>query len=189
MSRKKKLTGAKTVTFGIDTSGFESLLEGLGEAAEEAVRPAAQAGTQVLYEQVLRNVSKIGFVTGNLMQSIYQVYSKDNSGPLVATYHVSWNHIKAPHGHLLEFGHWQRYAVRVTNKHGWRTMVRPEKIGTPKPKQKAPQAEKDAYYLPRPGGPVYVPGKAFMRNALATTPNQVLDAMRGKIFEAWDKVK
>lgn len=189
MSRKKKLTGAKTVTFGIDTSGFEGLLADLGDAAEEAVRPAAQAGAQVLYDAVKANVGKIGKVSGNLAASIYQAYSQDNSGPLVATYHVSWNHIKAPHGHLLEFGHWQRYAVRITSKHGWRTMVRPEKIGTPKPKQKAPQAEKDAYYLPRPGGPVYVPGKAFMRNALATTPNQVLDAMRGKIFEAWDKVK
>lgn len=188
MSRKKKLTGAKTVTFGMDTSGFESLLDELGDATEKAVRPAAQAGTQVLYDQVLRNVSKIGFVTGNLMQAIYQAYSKDNSGPLAATYHVSWNHIKAPHGGLVEYGHWQRYAVRITPK-GWRTMVRPEMMGKPKPKKRASQAEKDAYYLPRPGGPVYAPGKAFMRNALATTPNQVLDAMQSKIFEAWDKVK
>src|SRR5205085_5719958 len=41
---------------------------------------------------------------GALKASIYQVFSKDNSGSGHATYHVSWNAKKAPHGHLVEFG-------------------------------------------------------------------------------------
>lgn len=187
-NRRARHARLHSKTFSIDTSGFESLLNDLGDAAEGAVRPAAQAGAQVLYDAVKLNVSKIGSVTGNLASSIYQVYSQDNSSDVRSTYHVSWNYMNAPHAGLLEYGHWQRYAVRITPK-GWRTMVRPEMMGKPRPKKRASQAEKDAYYLPRPGGPVYVPGKAFMRNALATVPNQVLDAMRGKIFEAWDKVK
>lgn len=187
--RRIRLSGRNTDSFTLDTSGFESFLEDLGAAAEEAVRPAAQAGAQVLYDKVLQNALGIGYVTGNLAQSIYQVYSQVNSGPLTAAYHVSWNHTKAPHGGLVEFGHWQRYAVAITDKHGWVTLIRPEKAGQPKPRRRASQAEKDAYYVPRPGGPVYVPGKAFMRNALAVAPNGVMEAMRSKIFEAWDKVK
>jgi len=181
--------GRNTSTLSVDTSGFESLLNDLGDAAEEAVRPAAQAGAQVLYEAVQGNVAKIGRVSGNLAASIYQVYSQTNSGPLTAVYHVSWNHTKAPHGGLIEYGHWQRYQV-VQGKGGKLvTAVRPEMAGQRKPRRHASQAEKDAYYVPRPGGPVYVPGKAFMRNALAVAPNGVMEAMRSKIFEAWDKVK
>ena len=41
---------------------------------------------------------------GLLKGSIYQVYSKSNSGADHATYHISWNHHIAPHGHLVENG-------------------------------------------------------------------------------------
>lgn len=181
--------GRNTVTAAVDTSGFEQFLEALADETEVAVRPAAQAGTQVLYEAVKLNVSKIGRVSGNLAESIYQVYSRDHSGPLTATYHVSWNHKKAPHGGLVEYGHWQRYQVRQTKAGKWVTMIRPDKAGQPKPKRRASQAEKDAYYVPRPGGPIYVPGKAFMRQALAVTPEAVRQAMQRVIFDTWDKVK
>lgn len=187
--RRIRLSGRNTDSFTLDTSGFESFLEDLGAAAEEAVRPAAQAGAQVLYDAVKINVSRIGRVSGNLAASIYQAYSQTNSGPLTATYHVSWNHTKAPHGGLVEFGHWQRYQIVRTKGGKLVTAVRPEKAGQSKPRRRASQAEKDAYYVPRPGGPVYVPGKAFMRGALATHSAQALEAAGKVIFEAWDKVK
>ena len=45
------------------------------------------------------------FYSGNLRDSIYQVYSKDNSlDNKIATYHVSWNAKKAPYGHMVENG-------------------------------------------------------------------------------------
>lgn len=179
--------GRNTSTLTVDTSGFESLLNDLGAAAEEAVRPAAQAGAQVLYDAVKANVSKIGRVSGNLATAIYQAYSQTNSGPLTATYHVSWNHTKAPHGGLVEFGHWQRYQVVMTAK-GWVTLKRPGSVGKKKPRRRASQAEKDAYYMPRSGGPVYVPGKAFMRSALATHGARVIDAAGKVIFDALSKV-
>ena len=89
-------------------------LDAVTEEAEKAMRPAAQAGIQVLYDEVLLRVpvndrarkTKSGRVIppGALKASIYQVFSEDNSGKGFATYHCSWNHIKAPHGHLVENG-------------------------------------------------------------------------------------
>jgi HK97 gp10 family phage protein len=89
-------------------------LDALAAAAETNVRPAAQAGAQVLYEEVLQRVpvakrartTKGGKVIppGALKASIYQAFSEDNSTADRATYHISWNHRKAPHGHLVEFG-------------------------------------------------------------------------------------
>lgn len=97
-----------------DASELMDSLDGITEAAEENIRPAAQAGIQVLYDELLLRVpvstkikkKKSGRVIapGALKASIYQAFSKDNSGKGFATYHSSWNYRKAPHGHLVEFG-------------------------------------------------------------------------------------
>ena len=154
-----------TLTISVDTSSLNALLDEVEEGLGEAVRPAAQAAAQVLYEQVELNVDRIGRQSGNLSNSIYQAYSRDNSGPGRATYHVGWNSRKAPHGWLLENGFIQRYASYVGKDGKWYTAVRPEMQGKPRPRRRASQAEKDAYYVPRPGGPVQWVGKAFVRNA------------------------
>lgn len=176
------LTGRNTVDIGVDLSGLDDLLQEWGDAVEGATRPAAQAAAQVLYDRVEVNVAAIGYVTGNLRQSIYQAFSATHSSDGIATYHISWNHKEAPHGHLLENGHWQRYAVRITED-GWRTLVRPEKQGTKKPGRRASQAVKDGYYVPRPGGPVYIPGKAFLRRASVVAP-QATHAAREVLLAA-----
>lgn len=100
-----------SVTIHIPTDEIDALINGMADDVEAAVRPAAQAGAQVLYDEVKRNVAGLGRVSGNLDRAIYQAYSKDNSGPGRATYHVSWNAKKAPHGHLVEYGYIQRYRV------------------------------------------------------------------------------
>jgi HK97 gp10 family phage protein len=51
-----------------------------------------------------KNGQKYWFDSGTLRNSIYQVYSKDNSSEGRATYHVAWNHIKCPYGFMVEFG-------------------------------------------------------------------------------------
>lgn len=164
--KRRVLTGQGSFGIHADTSGLESLLDAIGEAAESAVRPAAQAGAQVLYNGVRANVGQIGRVSGNLEKSIYQYYSHEKSVEgLKATYHVSWNHTKAPHGQLLERGWLQRYAVRLSEKGQWVTLVRPEAQGKPKPRRRASQAEKDAYYVPRAGGPRWMPGRWFLARA------------------------
>lgn len=95
----------------IDLRAFDAQIDNFAQRADAAARPAAQAMAQVLYDEVRRNVSRIKRHTGKLASSIYQAYSQDNSGVGRATYHVSWNARKAPHGHLVEFGHLQRYEV------------------------------------------------------------------------------
>lgn len=97
-----------------DTSALDAELDAIAAASQKNIRPAAQAGAQVLYDEVhLRapvaaraRKTKSGRIVepGALKASIYQVYSHDNSTDERATYHVSWNYKKAPHGHLVEFG-------------------------------------------------------------------------------------
>ncbi len=86
---------------------------------------------------MLRNVKRIKKQTGNLEESIYQVYSKDNSGEHKATYHVSWNHLVAPHGFLVEYGHFQKYKVYMGSDGKWYTnkdasLPTPKKVGAQK---------------------------------------------------------
>jgi len=85
-----------------DAGNLIAELENLGKSAGAVVRPSAQTGAQILYDEVK---SRVPVLTGLLSDSIYQVYSQDNSKQEVsATYHVSWNKKKAPHGHLVENG-------------------------------------------------------------------------------------
>lgn len=96
----------------VNLASLQATLRADAQACGDAARPAAQAGAQVLYDEVRRNVARIKRKTGNLAASIYQAYSADNSVPGGrATYHVSWNARRAPHGHLVEFGHMQRYRI------------------------------------------------------------------------------
>lgn len=176
-NRRHTLSGKNTFTLDMDTSGLEALLDELGEEAEEAIRPAAQAGAQVLYNQVKANVAALGRVTGNLDRSIYQVYSETKSGPLLAAYDVSWNHKKAPHGHLVEYGYLQRYRYRPD---GMGPMVRPGMEDKPKPRRRASQAEKDAYYVTL-DQPRQVPGKAFVRRAESAF-DQAFKAAEDELF-------
>jgi hypothetical protein len=123
-----------SMTITANIAGIDSLLDQLADTAEEAARPAAQAGAQVLYDAVKRNVAAIGRVTGNLDRSIYQVYSADESEQGKATYHVSWNHIKAPHGGLVENGHIQRFKVYLGKDGKWYTdkkapLATPRQVG------------------------------------------------------------
>lgn len=145
-------------TVKLDTTPIDRLLDQLGDDIQEALRPAAQAGAQVLYDAVKRNVSNINTVTGNLNNSIYQVYS-DQSHPYKAVYHISWNARKAPHGHLVEYGYIQKYRVIVDKNGDFKTL-----------KSKP---------LPEPK---YIPGKAFVRSA-AMWSDQALAAAEQKLFD------
>ncbi|WP_394488724.1 HK97 gp10 family phage protein [Roseateles sp. BYS96W] len=152
-------------------------LDALAADAHAAARPAAQAAAQVLYDQVKLNVSRLRRVTGNLDRSIYQAFIDGDTTPGRASYRVSWNKTKAPHGFLVEFGYLQRYEIARDSRGRMFPMVRPEMVGQPKPKRSAPQAVKDAYYVPRIGGPRQIPAKAFLRSAAAKMP-QAQAAMR-----------
>lgn len=154
-----------SLTIGVNLDGLNSLIDALAGEAKEAIRPAAQAAAQVLYDNVKGNVEKIGRKTGNLASSIYQVYSESNSNENRAVYQVSWNAKKAPHGGLVEYGHLQRYAVYQRRDGKFITRVRAGMKGKRKPPRRASQATKDAYYVPLPQ-PVQVAAKPFIRPAI-----------------------
>jgi len=185
--RRAKYSGKNSVTMKIDMGSVSDMLAELEGDVHAAVRPAAQAAADVLYRAGLKNVDAIGSVTGNLRRSIYQVFSEDHSkavegGYAKATYHVSWNAKKAPHAHLIEYGWIQRYAVHLGDDGKWHTLVRPEKRGTKRPGRRASQAEKDAYYVVRAGGPVQQPARPFMRPAYYQQ-GAAVEAAKAKFME------
>ncbi len=102
----------------VDIAGFRRQLQATADKMNQATRPAAQAGAQIIYERAkaLAPVSSAAHMfhgshaiygpyrPGTLRDSIYQVFSKDNSFRDVSTYHISWNADKAPYGGMVEFG-------------------------------------------------------------------------------------
>ena len=167
--------GRNSFSLTVDTAGLDAMLRQLGDDAEAAARPAAQAMAQVLYEQVKLNVQALRRVTGNLDRAIYQAFSASNSSPGRATYHVSWNAKKAPHGWLVENGHLQRYAYYQDDQGRVRPMVRPGMEDKPRPRRRASRAEKEAYYVTLPT-PKQVPARSFVRSAYAAKAQDALAA-------------
>lgn len=171
-------------SFDIGIDQLMARVDNFKEVAKTAVRPAAHAASKVFYDEVrARALSVAG--SSRLQASVYEKFIVDSSAGLNGTsakYHISWrkghsqNNKKGQagagglpsvtFGHWLEFGYIQRYAVHKDEETGeWFTLIRPEKRGTPKPKRGASQAQKDAYYVPRPGGPVQWLPKSFLRSS------------------------
>ncbi len=154
----------------VDSSAWDRQLDAIGQGVVEAARPAAQAGAQVLYDAYVSNLARIRRVTGNLRRAAYQAYMDGDTAGGRASYRVSWNTTKAPHGHLIEYGFLQRYEMARDSRGRIFPMVRPEMRGKPKPKRRASQAVKDAYYVPRKGGPLQIAAKAPLRSAASQVP-------------------
>lgn len=171
------------VSLTYDDTGLVGAIDKIVATATDAVRPAAQAGAQVLYDDAKRNVpasteahifqgssykgkkKKNGkkskgsgqqylFYPGNLKDSIYQAFSQDNSGPLVSTYHVAWNHKKAPYGFMVEFGTLRTNRIFQDTNGRWYTTNVKLKV----PKKRA--------------------GKAFLRGAWEAEGQHAIAAMR-----------
>ncbi len=59
---------------------------------------------------------------GLLASAIYLVFDTDASGKTSFTYKISWNSKVAPHGHLVEFGHWRTHVVYKASNGEWYTI-------------------------------------------------------------------
>lgn len=105
------------ITVDFNFSALAAKLDKITAAADGAVRPSAQAGAQVFYDEVRQRTSGTAgsgessapgdspnVQTGHLRDAIYQAFADKESGESKAVYRVSWNKRKAPHGHLLENG-------------------------------------------------------------------------------------
>lgn len=164
--RRPQLTGPSAESFFCDASEIDdiaALMDKMGEAVRDAIRPVAQAGAQVLYDRVKLNVAGMGTKTGNLQSAIYQAYMKESSVEgKSALYRISWNVTKAPHGRLLEYGWIQRYKVYMGKNGKWYTL------------KKSPLQT-----------PIQHPGKAFIRRAGAAE-GEAIDAMKAELQKRFD---
>lgn len=102
----------------MNVAKFKEELRATAAELGRATRPAAQEGAEIIYRQakldcpvsetphMFHGTHKVygPYAPGTLRDSIYQVFSKDNSWRDVSTYHVSWNAEKAPYGFMVELG-------------------------------------------------------------------------------------
>jgi HK97 gp10 family phage protein len=98
--------------------------------------------------------------TGLLKQSIYVARDEKASVGRTVAYNVSWNKRTAPHGHLLEFGHWRVNRLVPTGELGrWKATTE------------------------RLPAPVWTPAEPFLRPAWEATKGRLLDVMvaRGRV--------
>lgn len=101
------------ISVAFDFSKLSAELDNITQAAEKAVRPAAQAGAQVFYDEVKQRVpvsakahksGKKTYNPGTLRKAIYQAFADKESGDGRATYRISFNKTHAFYGRFVEFG-------------------------------------------------------------------------------------
>ncbi|MCD0495914.1 HK97 gp10 family phage protein [Achromobacter sp. MY14] len=107
------------------TAGLDRLL---GPARVSLARSMAVAGGEVLRDEAKTRVNTHNGVLGN---AIYLAFRDAHSSDKEVKYAVTWNKSKAPHGHLVEFGHWQIYAV-IRKPDGSYVTDKRRKLATPK---------------------------------------------------------
>lgn len=101
----------------VDDSEVQAALSQLtGELAESLVRSMAVAGGRVIRDEAR---VRAPVESGGLRDAIYVAYQDKRSTKETAVYSVSWNKVKAPHGHLLEFGHWQTRVAYLSSDGKW----------------------------------------------------------------------
>lgn len=102
----------------MNVTAFKEQLRAELDKLHAATRPAAQAGAQIIYERArleapvsdashyfyIRGKKYGPYAPGTLKNSIYQVFSKDNSYKDVSTYHISFNKSEAPYGFVVHNG-------------------------------------------------------------------------------------
>lgn len=102
----------------MNVAAFKEQLRAEVDKLHAATRPAAQAGAQIIYERArleapvsdashyfyIRGKKYGPYAPGTLKNSIYQVFSKDNSYKDVSTYHISFNKSEAPYGFIVHNG-------------------------------------------------------------------------------------
>ncbi|WDM65326.1 HK97 gp10 family phage protein [Stenotrophomonas forensis] len=113
-----------SIKANVDFSDAVKGLEALLDSRVSLARSMAVAGGQVIRDEVkLRapvGTEEGGSLRpGSLRDAIYLAYRDGRSTDRRQVYSISWNAKKAPHGHLVEFGHWQTHAVYKDTDGSW----------------------------------------------------------------------
>lgn len=88
----------------------EVAMDGVAAMAQvpyEAARmyaPVSEAAHIFYGRNSVRNGVVYRFEPGNLRRAIYRAFRDRESTATRKEYRVSWNHLKAPYGHMVEFG-------------------------------------------------------------------------------------
>ena len=100
------------VNASVDLSSVMAGLDRLSGVAESLARSMAVAAGQAVRDEAK---ARAPVDTGKLRDALYLAYREGRSSESQVVYSVTWNSKKAPHGHLLEFGHW-RYNEIINGK-------------------------------------------------------------------------
>lgn len=94
-----------SVKMELDLGEIEEIFRKLSDPNRIAhvARGTCLAGAKVLKEEAKLRVS---VDEGTLRDNIYVAFSESDSTETEKAYTVSWRKKQAPHGHLIEFGHW-----------------------------------------------------------------------------------
>lgn len=94
-----------------DTADVQAGLDRLlGPARVSLARSMGVAGGKELRDEAKARAPRH---EGTLAEAIYLAFQDEKSNDKTVQYAVTWNKSKAPHGHLIEFGHWRNYVVRI----------------------------------------------------------------------------
>lgn len=161
---RQAVTGIEDIMAGLDglLEMREPVARAMGAAMGNTVRDEAQLRAPVL------KPGNEGFDNqraNQLKEAIYNAFdgrrSVLNEGHFV--YSVSWNRRKAPHGHLLEFGHYMPFEAEVVDG----------KWFTPLQGSHRVDGRKRGKGRPMPGGPFYVHALPFLGPAFDAKLHQL----------------
>lgn len=151
------------VSVKFDTSEWDSLFARLETTVKESLaRRMLVAGGVVMRDEAKRWVP---IEVGRLLNSIYLAFDRRNSSGTYFQYNISWNAKEAPHGHLIEFGHWMPWQVVYLGNGVFKTLAQ-GKGG-------------NAKGVPHPAGGKgkWIPGKPFLRPAYDVSLPRAKNAM------------
>ena len=138
----------------VDFSGIFTAFDLLQEQKTSLARSMAVAAGKVIRDEARQRVP---VESGKLRDAIYLAFNEHRSTATRVEYSISWNAGQAPHGHLLEFGHWRTNPVYLGPDGQWHGVK---------------QGKKGERMQPR-----WVPAQPFLRPALEATWQRAEQAM------------
>ena len=160
-SRQLLVPKDSVVGMSMTSSASGALAQFAAEIRSKALRPAAHAGAEIMYREMRLRVP---VHEGQLYSAIYQWHDDKRSTDTRQVYVVGPNKVKAPHWHLVEYGHWRvNKVVRV----GGRLIATKERLETP----------------------VWVPAKPYARPAFDARVQAAVQAMLKRLKERVDDIK
>ncbi|KKO71839.1 HK97 gp10 family phage protein [Kerstersia gyiorum] len=149
---------------GLEQAAKEHLPRSMAVAGGTVIRDEAKARAPVFDGSTALTSGKNKDrppVPGLLRDAIYLAFADKRSALSIglATYSVAWNAAKAPHGHLIEFGHWRINKIMKDKDGNWHPTK--ERLSAPK----------------------WVPAVPFLRPAYEAVGQRAVQAMldRGQV--------